>query len=1183
MSPTKTAQSSVLADQLRPRQSYLRATNIEQHTDLQIDYIPTGRALDVLNRITRALGQPVSGRAWSLTGPYGAGKSSFALYLHTILGPASPLRDDVDQVLGAADPTLMRALQDQRSGAGASTSGFVRVATTCQSEPVSASLLRALHRGVTDHWPREVPGPVEQALAEASRMPTARSLTAVVDAIAEHAPVLILLDEFGKAVEHFAASTTRGPAADLFVLQELAEHTARSSAHPIVLLTLQHLAFDDYMRGVSLAQRREWGKVAGRFEDVPFLETTEQSFRLIAGALDDSSASEGFSARRSQWGQLAERRLRELGLASRLPGGAETLQRCYPLHPVALLALPGLCAQLGQHGRTLFTFLSGAEPHSVAEFLATTAMPEGGEPLPTVDLPRLFDFFAGPGQSLAASTPRWLEIDVRIREAAGLPPEDLACLKAVGLLNLLGQAGGLRASADLIAYALSSADSSPQQQWRTRLADLETRGWLTYRGFADEYRLWQGSDVDLRGRVADAREQLRSLGAAELLTRLHSTGPVIAGKHSQRVGMLRYFTPSYADSTTGHLIALGPRDPADGALVYFLDDPERLSALTATADGRPILAVTTSAAEQVRDAAIEAAAALAVLDQQDVHADRVARRELQDRAAGARRRLTASLEEAFRPGAAGVQWRLLGAEGPSAPLPAEHGLSRLLSDVCEQAYGHSPEVRNEMLGRRELTSQGAKARRNLLEAMVTSSTKERLGLQGYGPERAMYEALLHHTQLHRAGDDGEWSFGPPKSTAGSSWAPAWGILTILINKATSEPVAVDTLYARLMAPPIGLKEGPIPVLLAALLLHRSEDVAIYQDGTYQPSLTIDLLERLIKTPGRFSLKTFNLVGTRSAVLAAVADAVPGAVPAVRTRGRGARNTTVLAAAAPLLNVARELPDYTRYTTLLSPSAVTVRTALFSAREPDELLFSALPAACGLEPFSPETRHRTDDVTAFGERLGSALKELQAAYDQLLVANATALAAELRLPSAQLGDVALLREELRTRTAFLRGKALEQRLRTFAFTALDEHLDDRSWLEALSLAIGERPPAAWRDEDRERYASNLRGLVTVFRRVQALHFDADPRSAGDGFAARRLVLTTPDGSEASRVMYVDDTTRTQLQQLAQDVLDRAVAHAGEQGREGLLTLLAELVLGGSSDARNVATEPALPHPQRIDNG
>ena len=87
------AKSEMLVSQVKPRQSYLRAANLELHHDQSEHYIPTGRALEVLRRLVHSVQDPAAGRAWSLTGPYGAGKSSFALFLHTLLGAAQHRRE----------------------------------------------------------------------------------------------------------------------------------------------------------------------------------------------------------------------------------------------------------------------------------------------------------------------------------------------------------------------------------------------------------------------------------------------------------------------------------------------------------------------------------------------------------------------------------------------------------------------------------------------------------------------------------------------------------------------------------------------------------------------------------------------------------------------------------------------------------------------------------------------------------------------------------------------------------------------------------------------------------------------------------------------------------------------------------------------------------------------------------
>lgn len=1174
-----------LVEQLAVRPGYLRAINLEQHADHVGHYIPTGRALDVIGRLTRAINGETPGHAWSLTGPYGAGKSSFAVFLRALLGPDGRVRDSADQLLHAASPQTALDLAAARSRAGAERRGFVLGATTCQPESATESLLRSLEQGTRSYWPSRRPAEVSQALGRARAGRTSREVADAVAVISERAPVLLLLDEFGKTLEHFTTHAAISTEADLFVLQEIAE--LATGQQPVLLLTLQHLAFDDYVRTASVIQRREWGKIAGRFEDIPFLETAEQSLRLIAGAVTDSAAIDPtLVTQRRSWAEAAQGQLSTLGLDARLPGGADTLESAYPLHPVALLALPDLCARLGQHGRTLFTFLASSEASTLGTFLENTAWPTAtaappNEPsrsrqngndkqvsgLPELRLSDVFDFFTGPGRALtAAAGQRWIEIDTRIREAHGLDEADLRCLKVVGLLNLLADSAGTRASADLVGFALSAADAPADPAWRGRLEDLEARGWLTYREFADEYRLWQGTDVDLRTRVADAREQLRTTNPASLLNTLHASTPVIAGKHTQRVGMLRYFVPSYTDPTQRTLPALSGDDPADGQLVFYVGKPEQAKTLMTpaatpggeSADRRPVVMVVSTSADQVIDAAVEAAAALAVLDQQDVAADRVARRELQDRAADARRRLTVALEEAYRPGAPGVVYLRATPKG-WVPVEAAAGLSRLLSNVCEDAYYSSPEIRNEMLGRRELTSQGAKARRELLEAMVTSSHLERLGLSGYGPERAMYEAVLADTKMHVEDAAGAWGFAvpAPKSTLNH----AWGVMTV--STGSGRPVSVADLYTSLKSPPIGLKDGPIPVLLTAWLLHRADDVAVYEEGTYQPQLSADLLERLVKAPQRFSIKEFDLAGPRVKVLTAVLDAA-GLRPANRVSGR---NTTVLRAAAPLLSAARALPAFTKTTKkALSENAEQVRDALLRAREPDLLLFESLPKACGLDPIPagrPRTkadREKADElVDVYASRLSAALSELSGAFEATLADCATALSDEFSLRDA-LPD---LRRDLAARARTLTGEVLEPRLRSFLLTAAGSDLDDPGWLEAIALSVAGRPPSAWTDDDLARFEVNLHQLALTFQRVEALHFHAAAR-AHDGFTARRIAITDPDGTETSEVVWLDHAIGHLVDELADNFLNQARKRLGANGPRALLAALADRTLARTSE-------------------
>ena len=775
-------------------------------------------------------------------------------------------------------------------------------------------------------------------------------------------------------------------------------------------------------------------------------------------------------------------------------------------------------------------------------------------------LDRLYDFFVTTSPSSGSRhAARLTEIDTTIREVTGLTDEQRNVLKAVGILNLLSQGGPLRASVPIVRYALSAAGPITDKAVRGIIAELERRGVLTYRRFADEYRLWQGSDLDLSGLVEQGREDLSLASPAELLSAQHRMPPAIAARHSQRVGMLRYFDTMFVDPGTKNIMGPGVEDAADGLLVYFLGPPEEAEQLHVSARGKPVVIATTGDHAMIVEAVYELAALLRTLDRADVQADRVAKRELQDRASDARRRLLDRLSAHFHPATSGVQF-LFSETGEAVPVG--RGLSSLLSDVCDTAYDSSPEISNEMLGRRELTSQAAKARRELLTAMVEHHGEEWLGMQGFRPEKAMYAALLRHPRIHR--DNGDGTFGYHQPGRGSM-NKAWGAMTQMIDRATGERLSLDKVYAKLMAPPIGLKEGPIPVLLTALLLHRLDDVAIYQEGTYQPVLSAELLERLVKSPGRFTVKHFKLTSDRIQFLEAVARAVgnvTGRTPILDRGGRVAnRNPELLCVAGPLLAIIRSLPAYTLQTSTVSERTRSVRDSIMTAREPDELIFDSLPKALNMEGLGTRAGSERAQFAVFSTQLEDALEELNDAYRVLLERCQHSLAAELRLART---DLSGLRIALSERAAGLADTLLEPRLRSFVLLACNDDLDDDAWLEAIVNNIAGRPAAGWRDQDTERFQSELHGIGGAFRRYQALHFEALARNNQAGFDAHRITVTAPDGTEYSDVVWVDDETRAQLWDTVKVAVTAAEKLLGARGGEALLALLAGNVTGTGHD-------------------
>ena len=553
-----------------------------------------------------------------------------------------------------------------------------------------------------------------------------------------------------------------GGDADPYLLQQLAE-AGQGSGLPIFVVTLQHLSFEDYLAGTDSAQRREWAKVQGRFEDLSFVDSAEQTRTLIGTVFNVSDA--GLQARIDRWARPQAQRMRALGIAEL--ADPEAIASCYPLHPLAALVLPELCARYGQHERTLFSFLAGPHPAGALSFLSTTNLPARG-PLPSLGLDAVYDYFVASGAlsiSSARQSSRWTEIATRLRDSHGLSPPQARMAKAIALLNLVSTTGTVRASRPILALSARRADAA--------LADLESAGIVTYRDFADEYRIWHGSDVDLGLLLDTARERVQRRPLAEIVSEIDRPHPVVAARHSAEHDVLRVFSRRYAGGGE-QAAAPGPFSPYDGEALLVLDAEGAPPSVDRSGPGAlPVVAAIPQDVSVLDSAAREVAAVASVLDDPTVAEDRVARRELGERLAQTRVAFDHALAETF--GSDACRWMLLRDEGDGSVELAVGRGSAALSAAADIAYPCTPTVGNEMLNRSELTSQGAKSRRLLLEAMIERDGAgiADLGFEGYGPETAMYRAFLLRTGLHRAdARSATMSFGPP---ADETLTPAWEV------------------------------------------------------------------------------------------------------------------------------------------------------------------------------------------------------------------------------------------------------------------------------------------------------------------------------------------------------------------------------------------------------------------------
>jgi hypothetical protein len=960
---------------------YSRSINLErdlEKIDALAGYILTERSVDALRRILAGLTSEQSPRAWTLTSVYGTGKSAFAHFLASLCAPqTSQMRRDALESASAA----RAALGSEYSVLNESipSQGLFRAVATAQREPLSNTIVRALERGAELFWSpqeRSKLGVARKLVDKAGLVATGTTVNSqeipkLVQEVALSAStgVLLIIDELGKNLEF--AVQNQG-AEDLYLLQQLAE-LPKTSGSQVYIVGLLHQAFADYGERLASVQRNEWGKIQGRFEDIPFRDSPTQMMRLIGQAIDQSQAEAFHCAIHNQaveWFECLPSDLKD-------DVTPQVLAAAYPLHPISALVLPMLCTRYAQNDRSLFTFLTSAEPYSFKNFLEETTTVEGVA-LPTLKLERVYDYFieaVGMGLASRPNLQRWVEIQDLITDAKRLDADSLRVLKTIGILNLVTTTGALRATRALVTLAMcNSASDSTSSHWEQVIESLLQKGVITHRRQLDELRIWQGSDFNVNLELTAYVEKERS-PLVNLLSAIRPLTPIVAQRHSYKTGTLRYFERRYLDGLEDLTKVRCFSDDCDGLVGYWVDERHPTHIPFQTADGKPLIVLCAAQLDLLRIRAKEFAALKKILTSApELQTDGVARREVRYRLVQAEQFLDETQCQAFDIAANQSRCWI---QGKQETIQHITDFNAKLSDVCDEVYSQGLILWNELINRRELTSQGAKARRELIEAMLEHPEQERLSLQGYGPEVSMYFSVLGETGIHRA-VEGDWGFYPPLEKSGV--LSIWQAIDDFCISASEKQQTLDNLYQRLEAPPYGVKRGAIPVLLAAVLLYHVDDIGVYKEGTFVPVLGAEHFELLVKDPSRFAVKYFEVVGLRSQVfkeLEAILRSPNATIPA------GVRNATLLTVVRPLFQFVKKLPAYTKKTKHLSAEALSVLQILQQAPEPDELLFTALPKACGLAPIGTDEGDDGTTAKTLRKKLVSALREIQTAYDELL--------------------------------------------------------------------------------------------------------------------------------------------------------------------------------------------------------
>lgn len=339
MATVDSSNSFNLSEIIKTKTRFGRSVNLERdfYTDISLDgYVLTTTAASSLKRLTDAVCDETATRAWTLTGTFGSGKSTFALFAAKIFNYQNTVDfKQAEKLIKQKDVGFWENNFENSK----TKPNFFPILISGSREPLGKAILRGVKSALKN---ANLDESVEfsvliEELKNSDNITGKRILElfskitkAINSSSDQKIGLLVIIDELGKLLEYAALNPQES---DIFILQELAEAT-KNAENPFFLMTILHQAFERYAERLGQREREEWAKIQGRFEDLPFQEPNEQVLHILESVFIQDKKSANYKTLNDFGINLAQTAF-DLGLCGLLEKreAVSLLRDCLPLHP----------------------------------------------------------------------------------------------------------------------------------------------------------------------------------------------------------------------------------------------------------------------------------------------------------------------------------------------------------------------------------------------------------------------------------------------------------------------------------------------------------------------------------------------------------------------------------------------------------------------------------------------------------------------------------------------------------------------------------------------------------------------------------------------------------------------------------------------------------------------------------
>lgn len=112
-----------------------------------------------------------------------------------------------------------------------------------------------------------------------------------------------------------------------------------------------------------------------------------------------------------------------------------------------------------------------------------------------------------------------------------------------------------------------------------------------------------------------------------------------------------------------------------------------------------------------------------------------------------------------------------------------------------------------------------------------------------------------------------------------------------------------------------------------------------------------------------------------------------------------------------------------------------------------------------------------------------------------------------------------------------------------------------------MIVADKPAESWTDEDATGFEIKLSDIARRFKNLEALQKEVAAK--GEGFEARRITVTRPDGKETHGIVWSDRESEGKIEALVEEILQKPILRDNPQLQQAFVAKLTERVLAATS--------------------